>query len=279
MIKPILIPSLALAVLTYIPRAEAVIYSYYIGTDNQATIPSGTYAGLPNPNYNRLTLLYAHPDYTTPSSSHYHRLGAVAYTGPNLGAGTATFSTNARIPEGANPALPLQPGAGIFNGKLISSPIVDPVLGSYSQLAIAPVWDLKSYNDNAIPNEVEDFLWNSSGGRYTSTITGSDPHFQLVSLSAGLNIGDSSGNVLFANPGDEHHLGDGNTFANWTPMFWTEANAAPGTYSATFRITDEEGLFGDSGEFRYEFQVVPEPGSTALLGGLAALGLLRRRRV
>lgn len=279
MLKPAFSIFTAVLAVHSAPMAHAALYSYYVGTDNLATIATGTYAGLANPNLNRLTLLLQHANTTAPyTGSHYHRLGAYSYTGPNLGTATATFFTNSRVPEGTNPALPLQTGSGVFAGKLISSPVMDPVLAEYSHLEIAPVWDLKSYNDNAIAGEVEDVLWSSSSGRYTSSLAGSDPHFTLVSLSPGLNVGDSTGTPLFVNPGDEHHLGDGNTFAHWTPWFWTDASAAPGLYSATFKKTDEENLFGDSGEFRYEFQVVPEPGSVSLLGGLLALGAVRRRR-
>lgn len=258
-------------------EVQAALYSYYVGTDNQATIPSGTYAGQANPNYNRLTLLYGHTYPDNPTSNHFHRLGAYALTGS--AASPNTFFTNARIPEGANPALPLQAGTGVFAGKLISSPISDPVIGHYSHLTVAPVADLQPFSTNGIANEPEDYLYNASAGRYSTTsLAGTDVHFELVSLTPGLNVGTAAGVPLFVNPGDEHHLGDGDTFANWTPWFWTDSSAAPGTYSATFKLTDEEGLFGDSGEFRYEFQVVPEPGSTTLLGGLLALGMLRRRR-
>lgn len=272
MIKPYLLSSVPLAVLTLAPRAEAVLYTYYVGTDNLATFVTGTYTGQANPNHNRLTFFWGH-DVDPPTSNHYHRFGAYALSGP--AASPTTFFTNARIPEGTNPALPLQTGSGVFTGKLVSSPIIGQPL---SELTIAPIGDLATYHANAISNEPEDYLFNSSGGRYSSSIAGSDPHFQLVSMSPGLNAGDSTGNPIFVNPGDEHHLGDGDSFAPWTPWFWTDANAAPGTYSATFKITDETGTFGDSGEFRWEFQVVPEPGSTTLLAGLLALGLFRRRR-
>ena len=39
---------------------DPAIASYFIGVDGQAIIPTGTYAGLPNPNHQRLTFLYAH---------------------------------------------------------------------------------------------------------------------------------------------------------------------------------------------------------------------------
>jgi hypothetical protein len=266
---------MALLAVTTAPMAHAAIYTYYVGTDNLATFATGTYAGQANPNYNRLTFFWGH-NVTPASSNHYHRFGAYALTGS--AASPVTTFANARIPEGTNPALPLQTGSGVFAGKLISSPISDPVIGELSHLTIAPVGDLATYNSNGIPNEPEDYLFNSSGGRYSSSIAGTDPHFQLVSRTPGLNIGDAAGNPIFVNPGDEHHLGDGDTFTPWTPWFWTDSSAAPGTYSATFKITDEEGLFGDSGEFRWEFQVVPEPGSVSLLGGLLALGAMRRRR-
>jgi hypothetical protein len=265
----------ALAVLS--SRAESALYSYYVGTDNAPTLTSGTYTGQPNPNYNRLTFLLGHTYSDAPSSNHFHRLGAYALTGS--AAAPVVFFSNDRVPEGTNPALPLQPGIGVFEGKLVSAPVSDSVIGHYSHLEIAPVADLKAFNANGTPNEPEDYLYNASAGRYSTTsLAGTDIHFQLVSLTAGLNIGSAAGVPLFANPGDEHHLGDGDSFSVWNPWFWTDATAAPGIYSATFKLTDEAGLFGDSGEFRWEFQVVPEPGSGGLLAGLAGLGMVRRRR-
>lgn len=266
------LPVLALAAAALMPRAEAVLYTYYVGTDNLATFATGTFSGQINPNHNRLTFFWGH-NVTPASSNHYHRFGAYSLQGSP--AAPTIFFSNARIPEGTNPAIVLQPGSGAFDGKLVTLPIPGQPL---TNMTIAPVGNLAAYNANGIPNEPEDFLFNSSGGRYSSSIAGSDPHFQLVSRTPGLNIGDATGTPIFINPGDEHHLGDGQTFAPWTPYFWTDANAAPGIYSATFKITDEENLFRDSGEFRWEFQVVPEPGSTTLLGGLLTLGLLRRRR-
>jgi hypothetical protein len=274
MSKPLFL-ALAVASAVCVPRAHAVLYTYYVGTDNLATFTTGTYAGQANPNYNRLTFFWGH-NVTPASSNHYHRFGAYALTGS--AASPVIAFANARIPEGTNPALPLQTGSGVFAGKLVSSPIIDPVIGELSHLTIAPIGDLATYNANGIPNEPEDYLFNSSAGRYSSSIAGTDPHFQLVSMSPGLNAGDALGNPIFVNPGDEHHLGDGDTFAPWTPWFWTDATASPGTYTAKFKIADEAGLFGDSGEFRWEFQVVPEPGSSSLLAGLLALGMIRRRR-
>jgi hypothetical protein len=145
MLKPALSLMMAIAAVNTAPMAHAALHSYYIGTDNLATFTTGTYTGLPNPNFNRLTLLYQHANLTAPyTGSHYHRLGAYALTGS--AASPTVIFTNARVPEGSNPALPLQTGSGVFAGKLISSSVVDPVLAEYSDLEIAPVWDLKAFN-------------------------------------------------------------------------------------------------------------------------------------
>jgi hypothetical protein len=130
----------------------------------------------------------------------------------------------------------------------------------------------------AFPNEPQDCLLNSSAGRYSSSIAGTDPHFQLLSLTPGMNVEDTAGTPSFVNPADGHPQGDGDTFATWPPWFWTDGSAAPDIYSATFKITDEAGLFGNGREFRWEFQVTPEPGGSTLLGGLVAFGIMRRRR-
>jgi hypothetical protein len=233
------------------------------GTDTLATFPPGTCDGLANPNYNRLTFFWGH-NLAPATSNHYHRFGAYALTGS--AASPSIIFANARIPEGSHPNLPLQTGSGAFSGKLVSSPILDPVIRELSHLTIAPIGNLAAYNANGIPNEPEDYLFKSSAGRYSSSIAGTDPHLQLVCLTPGLNVGDAAGTPIFVGPGDEHHLENGDTFAPLTPWFWTDASAAPAIYSATFKITDEAGLFGNSREFRWEFQVVPEPGSGTLPG-------------
>ena len=58
---------------------------------------------------------------------------------------------------------------------------------------------------------------------------------------------------------------------------WT-ANQ-PGTYTVDYILHDASGLHPDSAPFTVTYGAVPEPGTAALLaGGLAALGLVRRRR-
>ena len=58
---------------------------------------------------------------------------------------------------------------------------------------------------------------------------------------------------------------------------WT-ANQ-PGTYTVDYILKDASGQHADSAPFTVTYGAVPEPGTAALLaGGLAALGLVRRRR-
>lgn len=240
--------------------------SYYVGVDTLQTIASGTYAGMANPNYGRLTLLYAHFNETSPSSNHYHAKAVQIYSGP-AASPTVTSSAN-YLPEGANPPIPLTVSSGgLYDGKLISNVIAG---NSFSNLTLEDTGKLAAFGAGT----PESIMFNSSGGRWTGSLTGSDVHLQLVSLSAGLNVGDSQTLNLFTNPGDELHLDESFSF---TPTFWTDAGATPGTYTAQFKLTDESGTLGDSGVFEYRFQVVPEP-SVALMGALGVLGLLRRRR-
>jgi hypothetical protein len=252
------------------PVSEAAFVSYYVGVDGMATIASGTYAGLSNPNHNRLTLLYAHVYPDSPSSNHYHSKGVYRYTGPNLGEGQTSTEINPAnyLPEGSAPPLlmTIQAG-GLYDGKFVSAPEAG---NPFSFSTIQDTGKLAGF----APNSGESILLNSSANRWDGSLTGADVHLELVSLSAGLNVGSSTVLNLFANPGDNRHLADSFSF---TPVFWTDANAAPGTYTAQFKLTDESGLFGDSGTFEYRFDVVPEP-SSALLGALGVLALLRRRR-
>lgn len=249
--------------------AQGAIASYIIGVDGLATLPSGTYAGLANPNYQRLTLLYAHTYPDNPASNHYHSKSTQIYTGPNLGVDTAVTTTaNNFLPEGAAPPLRLSAGGGAYVGLLTVNP--DPG-NRFSLLTIEDTGKLTGFTVGS----PEDILLNSSGGRWSGSMEGADVHMMLVSASPGLNFG-SMVNPLadpFSDP-DGAHLSDSFSF---TLRPWMAADAAPGIYTARFQLADEEGVFGDSGEFEFRFEVVPEP-SVALLGALGGLGLLRRRR-
>lgn len=276
--------------------AEAAIYGYYVGTDNLTTFTSGTYNGLANPNHRRLTFLLAHaypvnppPGELDSSVNHFHTLGSYRYSGP-AGSPSIIFG-NARVPEGTRPPIPLVDGSGAFAGKLVSAPSSDPVLKDYTNFSVAPLGQLRAFHENGIPNEPEDYMYfgqvhptnpalstAASNQRYSTTnLTGSDVWLELVSITSGMTFGNAAGNPLAVNPGDQFRLGDGDAFAVFEPYFWTDNTAAQGSYEAKFKLVDRNNLFGSSGEFRWEFAVVPEP-SSAVLGIMASAVLLRRRR-
>src|SRR5690349_3565 len=85
----------------------------YIGYDGLSTVASGTYAGLSNPNLNRLTLLLDHGD-------HFHGIGAYSYTGPATSPTILPTNTNNRIPEisSKEEPLPLTHGGGLYADTL-----------------------------------------------------------------------------------------------------------------------------------------------------------------
>lgn len=252
--------------------ADAAL-SYYIGVDDLQTIASGVYAGLPNPNYGRLTFLYAHTYTDTPTSNHYHSKGILTYTGANLGAGTAVIrSASDFTPEGTNPPIQLSAGSGLYGGKLVSNGYE---ASHFSFLEMGATDQLAGF----AAGTGEAILFNSSSGRWDSTIAASHLHVEIVSLTPGLNLG-SSTTLSLGGAGTELHLadaGDAGGFS-FTPVLWTDADAAPGNYEAVLRFFDEDGTYGDSGNIRIITQVIPEPSSALLLaGGLGGLALRRRR--
>ena len=240
--------------------------NYYIGVDNLATIASGTYAGLANPNKDRLTFLYAHWYDATPSSNHYHSKGRYIHTGPNLGAATATTVSSANfLPESGT--LTMVSGTGAYAGKLV---IEANPSNPFSFLSIEDTGKLSGFADGT----PEFIMFNSSSGRWNSAITGADVHMKLLNATAGLNFGTSSDpNVNPFADAEGLHLADSFSF---TLNPWVDAGAAPGTYSAQFMLEDEEGVFGDSGTFEFRFTVIPEPSGTLL--SMISLGMLSLRR-
>lgn len=256
------------------------IAGYFVGVDGLATIASGTFAGLANPNHNRLTFLYAHTYTDTPASNHYHSKAIYRYSpSSTFDSPVIDQSPSNYVPEAAIAPLTLSLATGgTYDGKLVSAPLPesDPRHG-FSFTTIEDTGALTGFG----PTDPESILFNSSGGRWNGALTGADVHIELVDLSAGLNVGVGLDSNAFVNPGDDFHLADSFSF---TPTFWTELNAAPGIYTARFKLTDEAAIFGDSGTFEFRFEVaaapIPEPSSFAALAGLGMLGfaLVRRRR-
>jgi hypothetical protein len=107
--------------------SRAAIVSYYVGVDGLQTIATGEFAGLSNPNFGRLTFLYAHPNEATPSSNHYHSKGVFRYQPGSLSAPIVELSPSNYLPEGAAPPLALSNGTGLYSGKLVV--LEDPANG------------------------------------------------------------------------------------------------------------------------------------------------------
>lgn len=253
---------------------------FYIGLDGLEVFPTGTYAGLKNPNYNRLTFLFAHRHEDTPESNHFHGISAYSYSGSLDNLTINSTNTNNRIPESYSeqPPLTLLPGTGFYAGRLISTPTDK----EYSNLTIEPVAPLKTSKE--LGNQ---YLFNSSNGRWLSSIEGANIGLQLASISSGLNIGDSTGVDIVKSVGDIYTIGSGDNFS-FTPTFWTDAAAPLGTYSASFKLVDlgtgsNRIPFKESGTFSFDFEVKTVPESSTILGlcivGLLTLSLSRLQKL
>jgi hypothetical protein len=265
-------------------EVSAELFQYYVGRDTRATNVGGAYNGLANPNYNRLTFLYAHTYPATPNINHYHSKGAYSYTGTNLGAATAvndfngTFGVSNLLPE--SPLvndIQLRPGSGLFSGYLISG--LNPG-ASFNNLRIRSVDSL----DGFPPESGEDYLHHSSGSRWSGSMAGSNISLQLLTIDSGLSILDAVGNSIFSSPGDILNLGNGSTI-DFTPIFAVNNTAFFGQeFNATFKLIDSGtgnsgGPWLESGRFQFQVTAVPEPSSLAFLGtfGLGLANFRRRR--
>lgn len=196
----------------------------YVGLDSRATFPSGGYAGLPNPNYNRLSLLFDH-------GNHFHAVGLYSYAGaaPNPVV-LPTNSTNS-IPEAVSHGIPqaplqLEAGSGLYAGTLRSM-VGD---SEYSHLGIASIQTLAGF-DPASPEAV---LYSSSGNRWSQPMTGVTIGLELLDATLGLKIGNATTTDLFAF-GNTILLGFGNSF-EFDPVYWVDGAAATGEYAARFRL-------------------------------------------
>ncbi len=261
--------TLAAAFLAGTGQGDAALFSYYIGVDSLGTIASGEFAGQANPNHNRLTFLYAHHYADTPASNHYHSKGIYRYQPGSAVSPVIETSPSNYLPEGSAPPLAMTVGTGFYTGKSV---VLEEESNRFSQIDLRDTGDLAGF----APGSGEHYMLHSSADRWSGSIAGADVHLVLVSLSSGLHIGsETSFDIGLVNPGDEFHLGEDIGFS---PVFWMEGDAAPGTYTASFKLVDESGTFADSGTFEFRFNAVPEPSAAALSLGALALGVMRRKR-
>jgi hypothetical protein len=260
----------ALAALTA-ATAHAELVGSYIGIDGRNPLASGTYRGLPNPNFGRLTFLYAHVYEYVPglapagatafNVNHYHPIGAYSLSGPTNAPVINPTSGNNRIPEPGSrqPGLTLVPTTNApYAGKLVNARSDE----HYSDLRWRSTHDL---NQPAIygPGSPEWVLFHSSAGTQTNSLEGATVALELLGKTEGLHVGTTNQLDVLTHPGDRFVIGAGDRI-NFQPVFWTEGNAAVGTYSATFKLVDintDGGRtpFPESGAFSLDFRVVPPP--------------------
>jgi hypothetical protein len=246
-----------LAIVLLATTAHTQPHGYFVAVDALDVLSSGDYAGLPNPNFGRLTFLFAHASEEDPSSNHFHGIGAYSYTGEATDPQIPPTNANNHIPEtfSGEPPLPLSKAFFGWHIRYVSKP--GP--SEYSDLQTNSVQALSGFPIDS----PEGFLYNSSNGRWKTPLTGALIALQLVEISNGLNVADEHGQTVLINPGDVHILGDGNAFS-FTPTFWAHRKTQPGTYAATFKLHDLRSggePFSESGTFSFDF-VIPAPSAS-----------------
>ena len=265
-----LIPVVA-AFAAVLTAANAETVGFYIGIDSRNPLATGPYAGRENPNFNRLTFLYAHTYEYVPglepagastfAINHYHPIGAYSLSGPTNAVVINATSSNNRIPEigTRQPPLTLAPTTNaLYAGKLIHSRSEE----HFSDMRWRATDDLNQPTKYG-PGSPEWVLFYSSAGTRTNSLAGGQISLELVAKTDGLHIGNTNTLDLLSQPGDRFSLGAGPAI-NFSPVFWVEGNAPVGTYSASFKLVDtntEGGRtpFRESGIFHLDFKVAPTP--------------------
>ena len=243
--------------------------TFYIAIDGRNPLAHGTYTGLENPNMGNLTLAYAHWNEENPAINHFHPIGAASYEGPIETPTVTSTNTNNRIPEYFTEQAPLslQPGTGDLEGLLISGENGE----YYSNTTFYSIHDFSGATDGA----PEAIMYNSSGGGYAAgPLAGMNLAMELISMTPGLYLGLEQ----LSEAGDRLVIGS-EADLPFEPIFWTSGDAAPGAYTAEFKLVDLSGTFPSSGAINFDFAVVPEPTGFGLaLFGLLGTTLRKRRR-
>ena len=242
----------------------------YLAIDGRNPLTHGTYTGLENPNLGNLTLIYAHWNEENPAINHFHPIGSASYEGPIESPTVVSTNANNRIPEYFTEQAPLtlQPGKGELAGKLISGENGE----HYSDTRFFSIHDLGS----AAAETPEAIMYNSSGGGYAAgSLDGMNVAIELISMTPGLYLGLEQ----LSEAGDQLVIGSESDLP-FEPVFWTDDDAAPGSYTAEFKLVDLSGTFPSSGAINFDFAVVPEPAGLglALFAGCLGPALRRRRR-
>jgi hypothetical protein len=251
---------ISLPVMLRLTAAAHAQPSLFVAVDGEQTATRSPYAGLPNPSFGRLTLLFAHTSESDPSSNHVHALGADSYAGPVSDPIVQPTNTDNRIPETytGEPPLPLEPALRFppDPGLLIVPHLIDkPGESEYSNIRLQSVQLLSEFASDT----PEGILFSSSNGRWKAPLTGAVLALELVAISRGLFVADECGQQILTKPGDTYALGDGDRFS-FTPYFVTRLRAPAGRYSATFKLVDVgtgERRLEESGTFRFDCMVAP----------------------
>ncbi|WP_227875697.1 all3515 family Zur-repressed PEP-CTERM protein [Aphanothece sacrum] len=250
-----------------------------VGRDSLEILMGDTnpYAGLPNPNYNRLSLLFPHP-HEPPELSHFHGIGIYSYTGDVSSPTILNTNTNNQLPEIRFnlPPLPLVPGTGAFKGKMVSIKTEDNI---FSDLTTKPVAHLASAADPLSP-DYDPYIagvYHTSNDRWNGLL-GDDAtiYWELVNITPGLKVADSNGQTLLSKVGDKTFIGKGDNFA-FKPYFYAPKMSIDKNYSATLKFVDINEDNGrtpwlESGEFTINFQAESVPEPLTILGVGTALG-------
>jgi len=275
-LNPLVVAAALAAMFSSAPSAQAQITGYYVGYDDlPGVFAPAIYRGLPNPNRGHVTLFYPHPSAENRLLNHFHNLGSYSYTGPTNALVIVPTNSNARVPEVSTRQAPLTvvPGLGAFAGRLASARTDE----NYSTMRFRSVQALRYERTPTATNEYGygspewHTLFNRFGPQfgnfdnavYAQPMPGAVLAMELVSLTPGLHIGLTNQLDLLSNPGDRHTVGDADNF-DFSPVFWTETNAAPGTYTAAFKFVDVGTAEGhtpvpESGISFFDFRVVAAP--------------------
>jgi len=270
------------AVMCVSGSAKADWVKYYVSTDNLPTFTSGTYSGQANPNFGRLTVLYEHKDSSSP---HWHTKGRLGLTGPALSPTVVTLSPAIQESQATTGNWTrLQQSNASDYGDFFGSSYHVSKAEAASNSPTASNFTFRSIEFlRGTLDPVKTTMLNSSSSRYA---LGIDPlshvHLELVSVSdPDLEVFvDAESSIGSLTVGDDFHVGDSNGW-EFTPILAiANANIVPNvskTYTATFKLIDEDNLHLDSGNWTITV-AVPEPTSIAGLGLLGAAFLRRRTR-